>query len=155
GQNVWWSRLSDYAFPRDWKELPVADSRIAFAWGPAAGGKPVHIDAMEIAITAGNGGKGTVWIDEIRLESRDAVAASAPPAVMASSNQSAAPNLLDGDPATFWQSDDGDRAPVVTLDFHEPQEQGGLEIEHAPGGFAASYAVEVSSDGSTWDEVRR
>src|SRR5207253_4551194 len=90
GQNVWWSRLPDYAFPRDWKELPVADSRIAFAWGPAAGRKPVHIDAIEIAITAGNGGKGTVWIDEIRLESRDAVAASAPPAVMASSNQGAA-----------------------------------------------------------------
>ncbi|HXC52067.1 MAG TPA: discoidin domain-containing protein [Candidatus Limnocylindrales bacterium] len=155
GENVWWSRLPDHAFARDWKALPVADSRIAFAWGPAGGGMPAHIDSIEIAVSAGSGGKGTIWIDEIRLEPRDAAAEGRPPSATVSSNANGAGSLFDGDVATVWRSADGDAAPVVTLDFHDAREQGGLVLEHAPDGFAKAYVVEVSADGASWQEVRR
>ncbi|MFN2378363.1 MAG: hypothetical protein ABR538_17675, partial [Candidatus Binatia bacterium] len=71
GENVWWRRLVDHEFSRDWKEIRVARSRLEFAWGPAGGGPPVHLDAIEIAVAAGKGGKGELWIDEVRLEPRD------------------------------------------------------------------------------------
>jgi len=155
GGNVWWRRLADYEFPRDWKDLRVSKSRIAFAWGPAGGGMPVHLDAIEIAVVAGKGGKGELWIDEIRLEPRDEAAAKVPPTAAVSSNSASATNLLDGEAATAWRSDAVDPEPVITLDFHEDLEQGGLEVAHAAGGFAAAYTVEASRDSKSWEEVRR
>ena len=155
GENVWWRRLADYAFPRDWKDLRVSKPRIAFAWGPAGGGMPVHLDAIEIAVVAGKGGKGELWIDEIRLEPRDADAAKKPPVATTNSNEREAPLLLDGDSSTVWTSRAGEREPAVTLDFHEALEQGGLEVEHAEDGFAAAYLVETSNDLARWEEVRR
>jgi hypothetical protein len=153
GHNVWWRRLPDYDFPRDAKDVHVSKPRIAFAWGPDGGKGLRHLDAIEIAVVAGKGGKGTVWIDEIRLEPRDGDAVSRPPTATVSSNADAAANLLDGDPATVWRSSDA--APTVTLDFHDALEHGGLAIEHVAGGFAKAYAVDASVDGKRWMEVRR
>lgn len=155
GENVWWRRLPDYEFPREWKDLRVSKSRIAFAWGPAAGGMPVRLDAIEIAVAAGKGGKGELWIDQIRLEPRDGNVARKAPVATVSSNVEAAPALLDGDPATAWRSREGEAAPAVTLDFHQALEQGGLEIEYNGDDFATDYVVEASSDLAKWEEVRR
>lgn len=153
GQNVWWRRLPDYDFPRDPKDVHVSKPRIAFAWGPDGDRPLAHLDAIEIAVVAGKGGRGTLWIDEIRIEPRDGAAASRPPSVAVSSNAAAASALLDGNPATVWHG--SDPAPTVTLDFHEAIEQGGLAVDHAPGGFAKTYSVEASVDGTTWQTVRR
>ncbi|MFN2426076.1 MAG: discoidin domain-containing protein [Candidatus Binatia bacterium] len=155
GENVWWRRLPDFELPRNWKDVRVSKQRIDFAWGPAGGGMPAHLDAIEIAVVAGKGGKGEVWVDEIRLEPRDAGAAQRPPTVSTSSNTADAGLLLDGQASSVWRSEPGEQQPIVTLDFHEAVEQGGLEVEHAPGGFAADYAVEVSRDGEQWEEARR
>ena len=154
GENVWWTRLPDYSFPQNWKTLPVADSRISFAWGPAGGGMPVHLDAIELAISAGRGGKGTLRLDAIRLEPRNAALATTVPIVETSSNPAAASHLFDENPSTSWQSGNDDREPGIVLDFHEPQELGGLTIDHAADGFASAYAVDVSTDRTTWTEVR-
>ncbi len=158
GENVWWRRLADVDLVRDWgagRTLRVSRPRIAFAWGPAGGGMPSHLDAIEIAVVAGKGGKGKVWIDEIRLEPRDPEAGKKPPVVAVSSNPDDAANLTDGNPATAWRSADRDRSAAVTLDFHEPVEQGGLIVEHVDPGFSEAYVVEASLDGSKWDQVRR
>jgi hypothetical protein len=156
GENVWWRRLADVDLAREWgsaKTLRVSKPRIEFAWGPAAGGMPARLDSIEIAVVAGKGGKGKVWIDEIRLEPRDPEAGKKPPAVTTSSNPVDAARLLDGDAATVWRSTEGDA--TVTLDFHEPVEQGGLIVEHVDPGFSEAYVVEASLDGAKWDEVRR
>jgi hypothetical protein len=156
GENVWWRRLPDVDLAREWaggKTLRVSKPRIAFAWGPAGGGMPAHLDSIEIAVVAGKGGKGKIWIDEIRLEPRDPAAGAKPPSVTTSSNATDAAKLLDGDAATAWRSAEGDA--TVTLDFHEPVEQGGLIVEHAEPGFSEAYVVEASLDGAKWDEVRR
>lgn len=68
GKNVWWVNRREFEFPREWKKLTVTKRQIEFAWGPAGGGEPRHIGAIEIVVTAGSGGKGTVWIDDLTLE---------------------------------------------------------------------------------------
>jgi hypothetical protein len=158
GENVWWRRLADVDLAREWgggRTLRVSRPRIEFAWGPAGGGMPAHLDSIEIAVVAGKGGKGKIWIDEIRLEPRDPRTGTKPPLVTASSNAEQAARVLDGDVATVWQSTTDDASASVTLDFHEPVEQGGLVLEHAEPGFAEAYVVEASLDGTTWKEERR
>src|SRR5438105_3939532 len=58
GDDVWWLNRRDFAFPREWTTLKTKKRQIAFAWGPAGGGAATHIEAMEVVVTAGNGGKG-------------------------------------------------------------------------------------------------
>jgi hypothetical protein len=68
GDNVWWLNRRDFVFPRQWTALKTKKRQINFAWGPAGGGEIRHVEAMEIVVTAGSGGKGTVWFEEPQLE---------------------------------------------------------------------------------------
>jgi hypothetical protein len=80
GDNVWWSTRREYEFPRDWRRVSVKKRQIEFAWGPIGpSALPKTIDAIEIVVTAGSGGKGTVWIDDVELLPLD-TAPGPPPA---------------------------------------------------------------------------
>jgi hypothetical protein len=68
GDNVWWLNRRDFVFPRTWTTIKTKKRQINFAWGPAGGGEIKHAEAMEIVVTAGSGGKGTVWFSEPVLE---------------------------------------------------------------------------------------
>ncbi|HKS24235.1 MAG TPA: hypothetical protein VJZ76_15655 [Thermoanaerobaculia bacterium] len=67
GDNVWWLNRRDFVFPRDWTTLTTKKRKIEFAWGPSR--DPLrHVDAIEVVVTAGSGGKGTVWFTDPELE---------------------------------------------------------------------------------------
>ncbi len=68
GDSVWWLNRRDFVFPRRWTTIETKKRQIAFAWGPAGGGDIKHAQAMEIVVTAGSGGKGTVWFTDPVLE---------------------------------------------------------------------------------------
>ena len=68
GDNVWWLNRRDFVFPRAWTTLQTKKRQINFAWGPAGGGDVKHVEAMEIVVTAGSGGKGTVWFSDPEVE---------------------------------------------------------------------------------------
>src|SRR5690606_16802736 len=70
GENVWWSKQEAFALPADWQEMEVRSRDLEFAWGPAGGGAMNAVGALEIALAAGPGGKGTLWIADLRLEDR-------------------------------------------------------------------------------------
>ena len=61
GKNVWWRNQRDYAFPADWQRMVIRKSRLEFAWGPGRG-DPKQVGSIEIAISAGEGGAGSVWM---------------------------------------------------------------------------------------------
>jgi hypothetical protein len=68
GENVWWTVRREYDFPREWRRVSVKKRQLEFAWGPAGPGPlPKTVDAIEIVVTAGKGGKGTVWIDDVQI----------------------------------------------------------------------------------------
>jgi hypothetical protein len=149
GRNVWWFHRDAFEFPAERRLLRIPSREIEFAWGPAGGGAMRELGAIELAIAAGPGGRGTVWLEDLRLEDLDP---KAPPRASASS---ALPGhgperVLDGLPDTSWRSEPGSGAPWLSLDFGQEREYGALLVDWAPGAGARAFAVETSDDGRVW-----
>jgi hypothetical protein len=149
GENVWWMNRRDFAFPRAWSTYRIKRRQVSFAWGPRGGGDLARAAAIEIAITAGSGGKGSVWIDDLRLTPLAPVPAN-PPAPVAVG----APAAVDDDTATTWRSR-AVAAPSVTLDLAYRREFGGLVIDWDSLDYARAYDVQGSTDNRTWRTLRR
>ena len=176
GDNVWWSNTLGFEFPKAWTEVVRKKRQISFAWGPRGGGDLTRVAAIEFAITAGTGGKGTVWIDDLQLRPREPDRPYAlTPAVSASSEMAGfePSRALDGDTATMWQSSTSAAAapPAVrvtkdapapialppnarqalVVDFLRRREFGGLRIDWEPAHEASDYSIDFSPDGKVWD----
>ena len=154
GQSVWWSVRRPYEFPHDWTTLRIRKRQISFAWGPAGGGEIRDLGFLEITVTAGAGGKGTVWIDDLALEELPPAGAE-PPAPIASvssaASGSAAALAVDGDPSTAWRSAAASgEAQEIVVDLRRRREFGGLVLDWDGRDFPRRYTVEVSDDGKAW-----
>ena len=64
GDDVWWLNRRDFVFPKTWTTLATKKRKIEFAWGPHRNGELRHVDAIEVVVTAGSGGRGTVWFSD-------------------------------------------------------------------------------------------
>jgi len=68
GENVWWTTRREYDFPRDWRRVSIKKRQLEFAWGPAGPSPlPKTVDAIELVVTAGSGGKGTVSFKDVEI----------------------------------------------------------------------------------------
>ncbi len=153
GKNVWWRNQRDVSFPTDWQPVTIRKSRLTLAWGASRAREPKQVGAIEFAISAGEGGSGSIWIDDLGFEEREPVTQDGVlPEVQASTSLPGhePPLMLDGDPATSWKSDPVPRAQSVVLDFRKNREYGGLVIDWDPDDYASSFAVQVSNDGTQW-----
>jgi hypothetical protein len=158
GENVWWHVERDTAFPREWRTFTIRKRQISYAWGPAGGGELRHAAALEFAITAGSGGAGTVWLDQLELRELPPEGTPPPaPIASASSTRKGQPPaaVLDNDPATAWASAAHDSAPWLALDLGAPREFGGLVLDWAPGRHAVDYDVEASDGGRAWRPLQQ
>ena len=152
GQNVWWYIQRKFTFPTDWHTVIVKQQRLEHAWGPDHGA-PTHVAHIEFAVSAGTGGRGSVWIDDLRLEPRAAVdGLEWPPPITASSAVAdhAPERLVDNDPQTSWRSAPQPAEQWVLIDFLKLQEYGGLVIDWDPDDYATAYTVQASDDGEHW-----
>jgi hypothetical protein len=158
GDNVWWSVRRDFAFPREWQHVVVKKRHLAFAWGPAGGGDIRHASAVEIAISAGQGGRGVVDLAGFTFEPLPPPHpyARQPVASASSATPGGGPALaLDGDPRTSWRSLPGAVGEQwLAIDFHERRELGGLAIDWDRDDFATRFAVLTSIDGAAWQPSR-
>jgi len=160
GDNVWWFNRHDFAFPRVWQPIRIKKRHIEFAWGPTKDRTLRRAAAIEFAVAAGRaGGRGSIEVSQLVLrELPDRADTGPPPTVQASSSAPGADAVLavDGSAATAWKSvPDADRTQVLTIDFHQPREFGGLILRWVPGAHATRYDVEFSDDGAQWHTVRR
>ncbi|MBE0564520.1 MAG: discoidin domain-containing protein [Krumholzibacteria bacterium] len=153
GENVWWRVWRDVSWPADWTTFSARKRQIEFAWGPQGGGELRQVAAIEFAVTAGSGGQGTVWIDDLELVPREVPDGPPPAPVAVASSVKDAGLVLDGDPATAWAAAAGDTAPVLTVDFGRAREYGGLVIDWAPDGPAADYTIEVDEGDGAWRQL--
>jgi hypothetical protein len=149
GRNVWWWHRDAFEFPPDWQRLRIRSSEVGFAWGPAGGGPLQELGTLEIAIAAGPGGSGSVWIADLRFED---LSLAGPPRVRASSAASGhePERALDGSPATSWRSTPGAAPQWIALDFGREHEYGGLVIDWGSDGAARAFDVQSSDDGREW-----
>ncbi|HET7232916.1 MAG TPA: discoidin domain-containing protein [Longimicrobium sp.] len=150
GDNVWWVNRRDFAYPDGWTRVVIKKRQISFAWGALGGGDLKHAAALELAVTAGSGGRGSVWIDDLELAPREPVRPyDLTPALTASSGDSAAA-AMDSAAATAWHSG-ADGAQALSIDFLRARELGGLTVDWDSLDYAADYAVLTSADGARWD----
>ena len=68
GNNVWWVNNRSYDFPEEWKKIRIKKRHIDFAWGPTTDQSLKRIDRIEFTIASVVGGKGTIWIDDLKFE---------------------------------------------------------------------------------------
>jgi hypothetical protein len=158
GDNVWWVVRRDFAFPGEWQHVTVKKRHLAFAWGPAGGGEIRHAAALEIAISAGQGGRGSVELAGFTFEPLPPPHpyARQPVATASSSPPGGEPALaLDGDPRSGWHS--APRAAEeqwLAIDFLDRRELGGLTIDWDRDDFATRFTVLTSLDGAVWQPAR-
>jgi len=161
GDDVWWAVRRDFAFPGAWQRIVVKKRHLAFAWGPAGGGDIRHAAALEIAVSAGRGGRGAVELAGFTFEP---LAPPHPysrrPVVSASSAEpgrepARALAAGDADRRAGWHSLPG--APQeqwLVVDFLERRELGGLVIDWDRDDFAARFDLLVSDGGAAWQAAR-
>ncbi len=152
GENVWWRVERAIEFPAQWRTFTIKRRQLEFAWGPSGGAPLRGISAVEIVVTAAEGGVGSVWIDDLTLEELPPPAASdlAPVATATTGDAAAA---LDAEAATAWTPDQTDRSPALDLDLGGSREFGGLQLDWRPDRHALDYVVEASDDGLTWRQL--
>jgi hypothetical protein len=150
--NVWRYQQEAFDFTGDGCLLTIQSRQIDFAWGPAGGGIAREVGVIELAIVAGPGGRGRVWIDELWLEDRDL--RSAPLAQASSALSGHAPECaIDGSMTTSWRSAASPAPQWFALDFGGLREFGGLILDWEPGAGARAFDVETSNDGTDWHRV--
>jgi hypothetical protein len=154
--NVWWWRRPDFVFPHDSQVVTFRKEALEFAWGPASGGDPLRVDAIEIALQVGTQGPGTLWIEDLRIEPRDP-ACSRPRIceVFASSEATGFPvsQAWDGDHETDWHPAEGDAAPWLEADLTRSSEWGGLVLDFAERPADGLYRLLSSDDRAHWKLV--
>src|SRR6185295_1168443 len=157
GDSVWWSVRRDFTFPRDWRRIAIKKRHLSFAWGPAGGGDVRRISALEIVVTAGSGGRGTVEIADLTFEPLPPPHPyTLQPALSASSSAPGAEpgRALDGDPKTAWHSAPGAGPDQwLNVDFKERRELGGLTIDWAGGDGPRRFELLGSTDCATWQTL--
>lgn len=131
GENVWWSNTPNFVFPKDWKTITRKKRQISFAWGPTNDKELRRFSAIEIAITAGSGGKGSVWLDNLVLTPLDPVSA-----------YTSLPRIT--------KSPIGD---TTNIDFMQRREFGGMVIQWEAGRRATAYDIQASRDGQNWQTI--
>ncbi|HZF08720.1 MAG TPA: discoidin domain-containing protein [Thermoanaerobaculia bacterium] len=151
GENVWWVNRRGFEFPHAWQLLRIKKRHLEFAWGPAGGGEAKDVGSLEIVVTAGTGGKGTVCVDDLTFAELPVQVDERPPQVLATS---ALPGRGPGQAlgtGVGWHSDPAaGETQALTLDFRQPRELGGLTLDWDGADFARRYRVETSDDGAEW-----
>lgn len=153
-ENVWWVNRRAFEFPSQWSPIAYRKRHFVFAWGPS-GGKPIEkLGAIEFAIAASSGGKGSVWFDNLVFETLPPPQPASEPVQVHTSSRgdgAAGPVALPDDGRFSWSAAESDAAPSIRIDFGQPRELGGLSIDWRPDHAARDYDVLLSPDGKAWE----
>lgn len=151
GVNVWRHRREGLVLGSEWLGCRICERDLPFAWGPAGGGTPSAVGAVEFVVTAAAGGRGVLEISKPWFEDQSL---RLPLEVMASSGAGAA-SVLSDESGGHWQADAADAKPWWMVDLGRSHRFGGLLIEWPAAGVPRGFEVQVSSDGQSWSLLRR
>ena len=149
GANVWRHMRKDFEIPEEWTESRFSERDLPFAWGPAGGGAPSEVGAIEIVVAAGPGGIGVMELAAPMLEDQ---AMRKPQTIHASTYQQGflPEAVFDGNSHTGWRSVPTDEKPWWLVDFGRAVRFGGLVIDWPEPLPPRAYDLESSQDGKSW-----
>ncbi|NWF89294.1 MAG: discoidin domain-containing protein [Ignavibacteriaceae bacterium] len=155
GDNVWWRNQRNFDFPIIWEKINIKKRDIEFAWGPVGGGEVKNFERIQIIIAAAEGGKGTIYIDDLVFEE---IVPPLNPEALPTINSSESKdknlnNLIDGNLKTVWQNKTKSDKQSLTIDLQYMKELGGMVIHWGESKQASSFSVAVSNDRVNWEKV--
>lgn len=148
GLNVWWFCRDALELTDQARTIRIPSAEVEFAWGPAGGGSLSELGFMELAIVAGPGGEGVVWIENLRLTDRTYRAT--PSASASSSLPGHGPEQALSGQGGGWRSAAGKGPQWLRVDFGDEREYGGLTIHWAQGARGRAFEVYTSDDAQAW-----
>jgi hypothetical protein len=151
GQNVWRHVKKNLSLPARWTNIKVDSREMEFAWGPTSGGVISELGAIEIAVVAGEGGAGSVWISDLIIKDGGPTQAAMLSASSALPEFGAAQALA----GAGWKPDPHDAEPWIVVDFVEPRRLGGLAIDWLAGAPPSGFRVRGSLSGRRWSTLHR
>jgi F5/8 type C domain len=152
GSNAWRFLQSEFQLPEDWQTVRIRERDLPFAWGPAGGGGPPAVGAIELVIAAGPGGSGWVCFTELALEDQSLHLFND---VRASSHtvDSNPADVFSSETADLWRAAPDDEHPWWEVDFGQMIRFGGLVIDWPEADLSRGYQIDCSADGETWTEL--
>ncbi len=131
GTDVWWVNRRAYDPPREWTHLINKRRSFEYAWGPSGGEPLPRVVVIEIAIAMAEGGKGSLWLDNLTFE------------------ELPAPTPYTATP-TVTPTDAG-----IDIAFNQSREFGGVTLRWAKGHDPVVYDLESTENGAEWRTVAR
>ncbi len=156
--NVFWIKELNIHYPVHWTKKSIRKRDITFAWGPSGDGTIHKVDSIQFVVSAGTGGKGTIYIDDFSLV--PIVPDSTPlphPRISASSSREGHPAglAIDRSDSTYWENSGKSKKEQLTIDRSQLRDLGGLTIHWKGNAFATEYSVELSDNGRDWETAYR
>ena len=155
GNNVWWVNNRNFIFPAEWKKIRIKKRHISFAWGPTNDQNLKRIDRIEFTIASFVGGKGTIWIDDLRFEPLPPETDSYQTPIISSNStakKSKSEYICDNSMNTFWQSKKLKKHEIL-FDLKSKREFGGLEINWRKDQTPKKFEISLSDDQRSWEKV--
>ncbi len=155
GNNVWWVNNRNYDFPEEWKKIRIKKRHIQFAWGLTSDQTIKRVDRIEFTIASFVGGKGTIWLDDLKFEPLppEREFYPAPSATASSRVKKRSPaSVADHSCSTYWLSR-GVKDQSFVIDFTMKREFGGIQIDWLEGYHAECFDILLSDDGDQWETV--
>jgi hypothetical protein len=147
-ENVHWIKKLNVTYPTTWTRQRIKKRHLSFAWGPAPGKELKHVRALQFVVSVGTGGKGSIWIDNFRFEPLDENVQSGDVTVIRNTGGKTGTPKTPGAVMTAWTS--RTLPDSLVMDFDYVREVGGVVIDWDSAGFAESYDVQLSEDGTLW-----
>jgi len=153
GENVWWVNRRAFTLPAEWTFISDKARHFRFAWGPSGGTKLEKLGFIEFAVAASEGGKGSLYIDTLTFEELPPPEpVTKQPRLQFSSASGDAKEITPDESGRLqWSSAPSDAQPVITVDFQQVREFGGLVLEWGPDEYGTDYDVSISTDGKNWE----
>lgn len=155
GENVHWRQIQRFEAQGEWTRYVIKKRQIIWAWGPEPDRTFRGAARIEFVVTAGQGGRGWLEIDQLELRELPPEPSVPPRPVASASSEdelNVAARAVDDDPLTFWKASAGGEQSL-TLDLGYEREFGGLTLRWADRMAASAYRLMASSDGRDWREL--
>ncbi|WP_420471678.1 discoidin domain-containing protein [Brevundimonas sp. FT23042] len=155
GENVHWRQIQRFEAQGEWTRYVIKKRQILWAWGPEPDRTFRGSARIEFVVTAGQGGRGWLEIDQLELRELPPEPSVPPRPVAGATSEdggNVAARAVDDDPLTFWKSAAGGEQSL-TLDLGYEREFGGLTLRWAERMAASAYRLMASSDGRDWREL--
>lgn len=144
--NVWRRVLKAQQPSARGRRYQLASHELDYGWGPAGGGNLGELGAIEIALVAGEGGSGRLWLSELEIID---TSAPEPWLVECSSAEAGHAGAQVLEPAGWWPSP-GDARPWVQLDAGATRPLGGVRIDWLERAPASGFRLLGSRSGQRW-----